>query len=485
MAVVRARPGAYITPEVKLVRPLGGGGMGSVWLAEHEARGIEVAVKLVSSDLADRDPAALMRFQREVALSSQIDNPHAVHTYDHGVADDGTPYLVMERLHGETLARLLVRRGRLTPFEVSVVIDQVSQVLDQAHELGVVHRDIKPDNVFVVADGHGESHRELCIKVLDFGIAKEVSAPAVSPVTDIGAIVGTPEYMSPEQLLTTGAADERADRWALAVLAYQALTGELPFNGETLPSLSLAICNGRYAPPSRWVSSLPAAIDDWFATAFATEPGERFDSVLVMAASFATALGELEEAPPQSGRRPSSFPSEASVDSDGVPFDEMNFGDELQVVEEPSPEHASDELPALLDAPPALDSGVRDFVPDAEADQSGRRRALTEAEASRAVSPTFSGAAKALRPEREPRPWLTIVGVTAAAALVMIAASVVLVPGEGEVAPAAGDAAHDRAKVTEAVPAPSSARSGEPAGRDAGAGGERAVTEDGGAASEP
>ena len=123
---MRAQPGVYITPEVKLVRPLGGGGMGSVWLAEHEARGIEVAVKLVSSDLADRDPAALMRFQREVALSSQLDDPHAVQTFDHGVTEDGTPYLVMERLHGETLARLLVRRGRLAPFEVSVVVDQVA-----------------------------------------------------------------------------------------------------------------------------------------------------------------------------------------------------------------------------------------------------------------------------------------------------------------------------------------------------------------------
>ncbi|MEQ9322752.1 MAG: serine/threonine-protein kinase [Polyangiaceae bacterium] len=416
---MRAQPGVYITPEVKLVRPLGGGGMGSVWLAEHEARGIEVAVKLVSSDLADRDPAALMRFQREVALSSQLDDPHAVQTFDHGVTEDGTPYLVMERLHGETLARLLVRRGRLAPFEVSVVVDQVARVLDEAHQLGVVHRDIKPDNVFVVAGGPELLGEELFVKVLDFGIAKEVSAPAVSPVTDIGAIVGTPEYMSPEQLLTTGAADARADRWALAVLAYQALTGELPFNGETLPSLSLAICGSRFEPPSRWVASLSTAVDDWFAMAFATEPDDRFDSVLSMAESLAEAIAALEEAPPESGRRPSSFPNESSHDGESESFEEIGH--------HVSDERSADSLPTLLESPPTLDSGVRDFVPDADADQSGRRRALSEAEAANAVSPTFSGAAKALRPEpRRSRSWLTL-GVAAAAVVVLAVASFAMV----------------------------------------------------------
>jgi serine/threonine-protein kinase len=427
--------------------------MGSVWLAEHEARGIEVAVKLVSSDLADRDPAAIMRFQREVALSSQLDNPHAVQTFDHGVTEDGTPYLVMERLHGETLARLLLRRGRLAPFEVRIVVDQVAQVLDEAHRLGVVHRDIKPDNVFVVADGPARSRigARLFVKVLDFGIAKEVSAPAVSPVTDIGAIVGTPEYMSPEQLLTTGAADARADRWALAVLAYQALTGKLPFNGETLPSLSLAICNSRYAPPSRWASGLSGALDEWFAIAFAADPDERFDSVLVMARALAEAIEQIDQPPPESGRRPSTFPSESSHDGESDLFDEISFtdepsfsegledeGSEAGVLEAPGLEaqRSSGELPSLIEAPPTLDSGVRDFVPDAEADQSGRRRALSEAQAGQAVSPTFSGAAAALRPERRrPRPWLTGFGVAAAAVLVVVMASFALLETVDEAEP--------------------------------------------------
>lgn len=473
---MRAQPGAYITPEVKLVRPLGGGGMGSVWLAEHEARGIEVAVKLVSSDLADRDPAAVMRFQREVALSSQLDNPHAVRTFDHGVTEDGTPYLVMERLHGETLARLLLRRGRLTPFEVCVVVDQVAEVLDEAHRLGVVHRDIKPDNVFVVAESAERLDGGLFVKVLDFGIAKEVSAPAVSPVTDIGAIVGTPEYMSPEQLLTTGAADARADRWALAVLAYQALTGELPFNGETLPSLSIAICNGRFVPPTRWVSSLCGELDDWFTTAFATVAEDRFDSVLAMAEAFARAVEEVEETPPQSGRRPSSFPSESRHDEPrhdrgDETFDELGLDDDSYSTSEVADEGI--DLPLLLDAPPTLDSGVRDFVPDAEADQSGRRRALSEAEASQAVSPTFSGATAALRPApRRSRSWVAGLGVAAAAVLVLVLASVSLVRTSGRGAgPAAGsmptgDDADDTASAP-AEPAP-------PVDGDAGDGGDGA-----------
>ena len=262
--------------------------------------------------------------------------------------------------------------------------------------------------------------------------------------------------MSPEQLLTTGAADARADRWALAVLAYQALTGKLPFNGETLPSLSLAICNSQYAPPSRWASGLSDGLDAWFAQAFATAPEERFDSVLVMAEAFGRAIDELDEAPPESGRRASSFPSEPSHDGESA-FDEISFADEPSHVDESSEPDDADELPSLMDAPPALDSGVRDFVPDAEADQSGRRRALSEAAAARAVSPTFSGAAAALRPEpNRQRAWLTVAGVAAAAVLVLIIASFALVEMADEGEPASPAAAAEiPAPTVEALPTPS------------------------------
>ena len=142
----------------------------------------------------------------------------------------------------------------------------------------MVHRDIKPDNIYLIDAGY-----ELFVKVLDFGIAKQTQKLGVASVTDTGAIIGTPEYMSPEQLLSPKSADWRADTWALAVLAYRALTGHVPFTGETLPSLSLSICNGQFEPPSRRLDGLPDGIDDWFTRALQPKPEERFASVGEMA----------------------------------------------------------------------------------------------------------------------------------------------------------------------------------------------------------
>ena len=201
-------------------------------------------------------------------------------------------------------------------------------------------------------------------------------------------------------------------------------------------------------------------------------PEDRFDSVSSMAEAFAQAIDELEEAPPESGRRPSSFPSEASRDGEPELFDEISIEDD-----DPS----EDALPALLDSPPALDSGVRDFVPDAEADQSGRRRALSEAEASNAVSPTFSGAAKALRPEpRRPRPWLTGLGVAAAAAVVIVASFAMVGTSATESAPPAAGATDggDPDDGLVASPADPPAPAGAVASHDAGGGGAGAA-EDG------
>src|SRR5262245_38407680 len=227
-------PGTTIASDVHLVRPLGEGGMGSVWVAHHSRLGTEVAVKVVSSELAFA-PEVRRRFEREAQAAARIRDPHIVQVFDQGVMKDGRQFLVMELLEGESLADHLDRVGSLSPGEAAALVAQVAGALAKAHRLGIVHRDIKPENLFLTNAGGAPF-----VKILDFGIAKQHGTPA-NLRTGHGAILGTPVYMSPEQLLDTKNADASADVWALAVVAYELLTGRVPFDGDTFGALNLAI----------------------------------------------------------------------------------------------------------------------------------------------------------------------------------------------------------------------------------------------------
>jgi serine/threonine-protein kinase len=283
-------PGTQVTDKVRLVDLLGQGGMGSVWVADHLSLRTRVAVKFLSADLVKKDPNMRERFNREAALSAQIKSPHVVQIFDHGVMEDGHPYIVMELLDGETLAQRLERDRILSLAHAKLVISQTAKALMRAHKLGIVHRDIKPDNIFLTVD----EDEELFVKVLDFGIAKQVGLPKVSAVTGTGMMVGTPEYMSPEQVLSARNVDLRSDLWALGVVSYHCLTGGVPFSGETLGSLCVAIANGEFVPPSRYRRELPPSIDEWFRRALSKEPTARFDSAKEMAAAFSSLLGSGE-----------------------------------------------------------------------------------------------------------------------------------------------------------------------------------------------
>ncbi|AUX39861.1 hypothetical protein SOCE26_012560 [Sorangium cellulosum] len=211
-------PGLHVTPHIRLVRPLGRGGMSSVWVAEHLGLRTHVVVKFLSDALA-QSPEMVARFQREAALASQVKSPHVVQMIDHGLAPNGVPYIAMELLEGRDLRQLLAERGPLAPHEVVAILWQVAKALGRAHERGVVHRDIKPDNLFLCDVGHGE----LFVKVLDFGIAK-VGAASDLGATRTGVTLGTPYYMSPEQVMGAKV-DARADVWSLGVVAYECMTG--------------------------------------------------------------------------------------------------------------------------------------------------------------------------------------------------------------------------------------------------------------------
>lgn len=276
-------PGLQVTPNLRLVRKLGQGGMGSVWVADHLTLHTQLALKFVSTEHAS-DAVARERFSREAAAAAQMKHPHVVQVFDHGVSVQGLPFIAMELLEGEDLGRRIGRVGRLSLQQTNVIIGQACKALGRAHSMGLVHRDIKPDNIFLT-DLDGETF----VKVLDFGIAKHLD-PSAKSVTSTGTMIGTPYYMSPEQLTSAKHVDPRADLWSIAVVAYHCLTGRVPFDGDALGAVFIAIDRGKFAPPTQLVPGLPASVDAWFARALASEPSARFSTAKELAQRFDDAV---------------------------------------------------------------------------------------------------------------------------------------------------------------------------------------------------
>jgi serine/threonine protein kinase len=282
---VNLQAGAVVGNNIRLIRPLKRGGMGSVWVAEHQTLRMQVAVKFMAERLAE-DREYVERFSREAMSSAQIKSPHVVQVFDHGVAD-GTPYIVMELLEGEDLRTRLARTGPITLREAAPVIVQLARALSKAHAAGIVHRDIKPDNIFLV-----EHDGEPFIKVLDFGVAKHTAEDTEFGMTGTGAMVGTPHYMSPEQILSARRVDHRADLWSAGVVMYRMLTGSVPFQGETLGAVCVAIERANFIPVSQRRSDVSPLIDAWFARALARDPQHRFQTAKEMAESFVVAADD-------------------------------------------------------------------------------------------------------------------------------------------------------------------------------------------------
>jgi serine/threonine protein kinase len=274
------RPGDQITPSIQLVRELGSGGMGSVWVAEHAALQTQVVVKFMHIHLTG-DRESVLRFSREAAAGANVKSPHVVQVHDHGIAPDGAPFIVMELLEGCDLAAHIEKTGPMPLVEVDHVISQTCKALARAHERGIVHRDIKPQNIFLTNVGAGEPF----VKVLDFGIAKAGAGAlrAMGSATKTGALMGTPYYMSPEQTIGAKDVDHRTDLWALGVVAFECLTGQRPFEAETIGGLAVAICSGPMPMPSRINRAVPPEVDRWFARACTREVTRRFDSAKEMA----------------------------------------------------------------------------------------------------------------------------------------------------------------------------------------------------------
>jgi serine/threonine protein kinase len=301
-------PGHVIAGKFELVRLLGRGSMGEVWVAHHRTLGENVALKLLTMEaeggvsLDENPDAAVARFRFEAQIAARLSRKtrHIVQVTDHG-EEKGVAYLVMELLDGQTLDAVLQKSGRLAPDVVADVVMQTARGLTQAHTDGVFHRDLKPANVFMTTDEEG---RRL-VKVLDFGIARVIHAHRFRGpfATAKGFVYGTPAYMSPEQAVASAKLDHRCDVWALGVIAFEALTGGLPADGKDVDEVLRSVCAGRMVSVRDRLPGASPELARFFDQAFAHPIDGRFASAVELAESFAAACSGLPREGATSTRR--------------------------------------------------------------------------------------------------------------------------------------------------------------------------------------
>jgi eukaryotic-like serine/threonine-protein kinase len=282
---------------------IGRGGMGSVWEGRHSSLGTSVAIKFIDPEYVE-SAEACARFVTEARAAATIQSKHAIQILDHGVTDDGRPYMVMELLVGEPLDKRIERLGTLPLRETARIIGHVCRALQRAHDAGIIHRDLKPENIFLVRSPDDDDE---IAKVLDFGIAKIKAPPGeegLSSSTKTGAVLGTPYYMSPEQARGLRNIDHRSDLWSLGVIAHKCVTGVLPFEGESVGDLLVKICTAPVPTPSVTVPGLPPSFDAWFLRALEREPSRRFARASELAEALAFAAGLSTRGPPSAQPAP-------------------------------------------------------------------------------------------------------------------------------------------------------------------------------------
>ncbi len=277
-----ARPGEVLMGKYRVERVLGIGGMGVVVEARHLQLEDRVAIKFLLASMAS-NPEVVARFVREGRAATKIRSEHVVRVFDVGTLENGAPYMVMEFLEGSDLSHVVEQRG---PMPLAQAVDwllQACEALAEAHAAGIVHRDLKPANLFVIM----RSDQSACIKVLDFGISKVNGVGPDLGITKTQAVMGSPRYMSPEQLRSSRSVDARSDIWALGTVLHELLAGAPPFDAETMPELCARILTEAPSPLRTVRPDLSPELEVALMGALQKDPAARYQNVWQFAAALA------------------------------------------------------------------------------------------------------------------------------------------------------------------------------------------------------
>jgi serine/threonine protein kinase len=262
----------------RVERVLGTGGMGMVVAARHVQLGQRVALKFMLKEAMD-DPSNAERFAREARAAVRLQSPHTARVLDVGKLKNGEPYMVMEYLDGKDLDEVVRAHGPMPPFMAVDYMLQACEAFAEAHSLGMIHRDIKPKNLFLAQTVDGRP----LVKVLDFGLAKTVGAVGDISLTATSAVFGSPQYMSPEQMRSAKDVDSRSDIWSIGVCLYELLTTRVPFDAAGLAEICAMVLKDPVEPPSRWAIGLPPELDAVVVKCLAKDPKDRYQTVAELA----------------------------------------------------------------------------------------------------------------------------------------------------------------------------------------------------------
>jgi len=279
--------GDVITRKYRLTQVLGEGGMGAVWLARNIALDVDVAIKLIRRDVATLETS--QRLLQEARAAARLRHPSIVRVFDFGETEHDDPFIVMEVLSGDSLCEVLGKRGRLPAAEAVRTLLPIVSALSAAHQQGIVHRDLKPDNIVLVSDGDAG----MVPKVVDFGIAKLREENVDGSITLAGSILGSPDYMSPEQARGRDAIDERTDVWSLSVVLYEAISGHVPFEAPNYNALLTAILNDEPVPTFEFAAG-DAALWEIIKRGLSKDPDARWPSMRTMGTALAEWLLERD-----------------------------------------------------------------------------------------------------------------------------------------------------------------------------------------------
>jgi serine/threonine protein kinase len=321
MSAADATAGQVIAGRYELLEEIARGGMGTVWVAQDDKLGRKVAIKVMRAQSLEAFPDARERFEREAKAAAALRSSHVVQVHDYGV-EDGTPFIAMELLEGHSLKQRLRDVGRFDVSEAANTLKQIAKGLKAAHRKGLVHRDLKPSNIFLALRDDSE-----IVKLLDFGVVKSLHRQKDD--TASGVMLGTPQYMSPEQARGMKEIDHRADLWSLGVILYTLLAGENPFesDADAIGDIVIRVCFNQVPKISLLHDDLPSGLDAFFDKALAKRRILRFQSIEEMTDAFMVAAdvtytgleGELSNPSFRGGSSSGDWESPLSPDSYSSP----------------------------------------------------------------------------------------------------------------------------------------------------------------------